>query len=296
MGFAASLAATSACAHGQGAVAGEDAWRIAVAVLLVTAAVFYGVGVRRIRLSKSPRVTVSNRAALFAAGWLTLFGALVWPLAPFTEGLFSAHMVQHELVMVVAAPLLVLARPLAMWAWALPAGWRASAGRPFRARRFAAFWRGFTGPLTATGVHAAAIWVWHLPRVFELSEASAAAHALQHVAFFASAVLFWWALLKPARGARVGAAVGCLFVTMLHTGALGVLLTFSGELWYPAATAHSHAAGLTPLEDQQLGGLIMWVVGGLPYVAAALALAARWFQEPLNKPRAGARAALRAQF
>ena len=287
MGFAASLAATSAWAHGRVAVAGEDAWRIAVAALLVTAAVFYGVGVRRIRLSKSPPVGVSNRAALFAAGWLTLTAALVWPLAPMTVGLFSAHMVQHELVMVVAAPLLVLARPLAMWAWALPGGWRAPAGRPFRARGFAAFWRGITNPLTATLVHAAAIWVWHVPRVFELSEASAAAHALQHVAFFASAVLFWWALLKPARGARVGAAVGCLFVTMLHTGALGVLLTFSGELWYPAATAHSHAVGLAPLEDQQLGGLIMWVAGGLPYVAAALALAARWFMEPLNKSRAG---------
>jgi putative membrane protein len=146
----------------------------------------------------------------------------------------------------------------------------------FQRRTFARSWDALASPLGASIVHAVAIWTWHVPRVFELSEASVAAHALQHTAFFFSAVLFWWALLKPARGSRIGAAVACLFVTMLHTGALGVLLTFSGDVWYPAATAEASRWGLAPLEDQQLGGLVMWVVGGLPYVAAALALAARW--------------------
>lgn len=272
------LAAPFARAHVESGDGADGMLQLVMLALLATAAVLYVTGVRRVLESSSPLTGVRRSAALFAAGWAILFAALVWPLAGYTEGLFSAHMVQHELMMVAAAPLLVLGRPLAMWTWALPARSRAAAARPFRSRGFAGVWNALASPLGATIVHAAAIWVWHVPRVFELSEASAAAHALQHVAFFATGVLFWWALLKPARGARIGAAVGCLFITMLHTGALGVLLTFSGEVWYSSATSHAHALGLTPLEDQQLGGLVMWVVGSLPYVAAALALAARWLR------------------
>jgi putative membrane protein len=280
IGFIAVLAAPLAHAHTPRADEAGATLQLVVGVLLAIACVLYVAGVRHVLAGSAAVAGVRRSAALFAAGWATLFAALVWPLAPFTEGLFSAHMVQHELMMVVAAPLLVLGRPLAMWTWALPARSRAAAARPLRSRAFARVWNRAASPLGATVLHAAAIWTWHVPRVFELSEASAAAHALQHVAFLATGVLFWWALLKPARGARVGAAVGCLFITMLHTGALGVLLTFSADVWYPAATAHAHAFGLTPLEDQQLGGLVMWVVGSLPYVVAALALAARWFTEP----------------
>ena len=266
------------CAWGHADVVGtaDDGLQAVVAGLLGIAAILYAAGLYRVSKRDVSR-SVRLRALLFGAGWLALAMALVSPLAAMSEGLFSAHMIQHELLMVVAAPLLVLGRPLAMWTWALPAGWRASPGRVVHRPRFARLWGALSSPAVATAIHAAVIWVWHLPRVFELSEASVAAHALQHAAFLFSAVLFWWALLKPARrGGRIGAAVGCLFVTMLHTGALGVLLTFSGEVWYPAATAHASHWGLTPLEDQQLGGLVMWVIGGLPYVGAALAIAARW--------------------
>ena len=276
--LAAFFAAPGVWAHTDAAVAGEDALQALVAALLVASAILYGLGLRRMAIASVLPARVRRSAALFTAGWLTLGASLVWPLATITAGLFSAHMVQHELMMVVAAPLLVLGRPLAIWTWSLPERWRSAPARAFRGRAFAALWRRFTTPLGATIVHAVAIWTWHVPRVFELSEASAAAHALQHVAFLFSALLFWWALLKPARGARIGAAVGCLFITMLHTSALGVLLTFSAEIWYPGATAQAARWGLTALEDQQLGGLVMWVVGSLPYVAAALALAARWFR------------------
>lgn len=276
-GLVLAAAAPSAWAHGDAIVAGDAALQAAVAALLVTAAMLYAKGFRRL---PGPHRSATRGAMLFAGGWATLALALVSPLAAWSEGLFSAHMIQHELLMVVAAPLLVLGRPLALWVWALPGQWRSKAGRAVHERSFAGVWRVVSSPLAATVLHAAAIWIWHVPRVFELSEASVAAHALQHAVFLFSAVLFWWALLKPARGGRIGAAVACLFVTMLHTGALGVLLTFSADVWYPSATSHAAHWGLTPLEDQQLGGLVMWVVGGLPYVAAALALASRWFRKP----------------
>jgi putative membrane protein len=122
-----------------------------------------------------------------------------------------------------------------------------------------------------------------VPALFERAEASLVLHTLQHCAFLFTALLFWWAVLMPGRASAIGACVLCLFITMLHTGALGVLLTFSGDVWYPASTAASFRWALTPLEDQQLGGLVMWIPGGIPYVVAALILAGRWFS--LDDPR-----------
>jgi putative membrane protein len=248
------------------------------------------------RLSRSAgthRGPVQRSAACFLLGWLVLAAALVSPLAAATEGLFSAHMIQHELLMVVAAPLMVLGRPLAIWTWALPPAWRSRVGTPFKQERVASAWEFISTPAAAFGLHAAAIWVWHVPILFEAAEVSVGLHALQHSTFLFSALLFWWALLKPARRGGVGAAVVCLFLTMLHTGALGVLLTFAGDVWYPKSTAAAHDWGLTTLEDQQLGGLIMWVPGGVPYVIAALVLAARWLTFDATERRRRLRAAPR---
>jgi len=102
-------------------------------------------------------------------------------------------------------------------------------------------------------------------------------HAWQHASFLGSALLFWWTVLgAPTRRAQ-GAAVVSLFTTMMHSGALGALLTFAAQPWYAGYAGHADpATGLLPLEDQQLGGLLMWIPGGLVYLVAGLALAARW--------------------
>jgi putative membrane protein len=271
------IAAAPAFAHNTGASteAVAEPW---IAATLAIAGALYVRGLYVMyRASGGTPTGVRRSAVLFALGWLTLVLALASPLAAATEGLFSAHMAQHELLMVVAAPLMVLGRPLAIWTWALPEAWRPAAARPFRGSGVSAAWRFASAPLAATVLHGLAIWLWHVPALFESAEESVAMHALQHTAFLGSALLFWWALLKPGRNSAAGAAVLYFFLTMLHTGALGVLLTFSGDVWYPASTAGAHRWGLTPVEDQQLGGLIMWVIGGTPYVVAALAIAARWF-------------------
>jgi putative membrane protein len=277
------LTAPAAFAHADHSDAGAEPW---VAAALLIAGVLYLRGLYLLRRSAGVhRAAVIRTSALFGVGWLVLAGALVSPFAGATEGLFSAHMIQHELLMVLAAPLMVLGRPLAIWTWSLPPAWRRGAASPFRSRGFSRAWRFVSAPLPATVIHAIAIWLWHVPTLFEQAEASVVIHALQHSAFLGSALLFWWALLKPGRESGTGAAVLCLFVTMLHTGALGVLLTFSGEVWYPASTSHAATWGLAALEDQQLGGLIMWVPGGIPYIVAALALAARWFRSGAETPR-----------
>src|SRR5205085_10982078 len=128
-------------------------------------------------------------------------------------------------------------------------------------------------PLLAWALYAAALWVWHAPAFYETALRSRAIHDLQHLCFLGTAFLFWRVLLDPVRRLRLsrGAGVLYLFTTCLQSGALGIYLTLSPRLWYPTY-ALAPAWGLSPLEDQQLAGLIMWVPGCLAYAVAALAL------------------------
>jgi putative membrane protein len=224
-------------------------------------------------------------AAAFAGGWLSLAAALISPLHRLGSVLFSAHMAQHELLMVVAAPLLVLGRPIVPFLWAVPLSWRRAVGCWAATRPVSATWKWMTLPSVAWALHAAAIWIWHAPALYQATLSSETVHTLQHVSFLGSALLFWWALLH-AREGRIArpAAVIYLFTTAVHTSLLGALLTFSTSLWYPLYDSGTLAWGLTPLEDQQLAGLIMWVPAGLSYLIASLALAATWLREPASHP------------
>ncbi|VTU41222.1 cytochrome c oxidase assembly factor CtaG [Variovorax sp. PBS-H4] len=238
----------------------------------------YAVGFARLRQrTRLGRAHRLHHAAAFVAGWLALGVAFVSPLDALGASLFSAHMVQHEILMLVAAPLLVLGRPLGVWLWALPAAARMRIGRGVRAPSVRIAWRWLTLPASAWGLHLAALWGWHIPRAFEAALAHPALHAVQHTSFLASALLFWWTVLAPAarHGGR-GFAMLSLFTTMAHTGALGALLTLAPSPWYASYFESAFAFGFDPLEDQQLGGLVMWVPGGLAYLAAALTVAARW--------------------
>ena len=227
----------------------------------------------------------SWEAAAFIAGWVTLALSLVSPLHRLGSVLFTAHMAQHELLMVVAAPLLVLGRPVIPLLWALPLTWRRTAGGWAAAAPVKRIWVFLTLPLVAWALHAVAIWVWHAPSLYEATLESEAIHTLQHTSFLGTGLLFWWALLRGREG-RLGrpAAVIYLFTTSIHTSLLGVLLTFSTRTWYPLYDATTAVWGLTPLEDQQLAGVIMWVPAGVAYLAAALALAASWLREPTARP------------
>jgi putative membrane protein len=216
----------------------------------------------------------------FAGGWLALFVALVSPLHPWGEVLFSAHMTQHEVLMLVAAPLLVLARPLVPFLWALPVGWRQSVGSLVKRRGWQSIWRALTNPLVAWAIHAVALWVWHVPALFQATLRSDLVHTLQHLSFLGSALLFWWALIQGRQGLMgYGAAVLYVFTTSAHSGALGAMITFAHKVWYPAYGGTTLSWGLTPLEDQQLGGLIMWVPAATVYIIAGLALMVGWMRE-----------------
>ena len=247
-----------------------------VVALLALSSVFYATGVRRLwRRAGRGRGITFGQAARFAAGWLVLCAALVSPIDTLSAELFSVHMLQHELLMVVAAPLLVLSRPLEAWTWALKPAWRKLLARIARIDALHEAWRICSEPIGAWSLHAIAIWVWHVPVLFEAALADEAVHIAQHSCFLSSALFFWWSVFGRGASRHGGASMASLFTTMMHTSALGALLTLAPIPWY-AHYAQASVFGLSALEDQQLGGLLMWVPGGIAYLVAGLAVVAAW--------------------
>lgn len=268
-----------------------------ITVPLAVSGLLYTIGVARLWLKVGIGRGVSIlQAASFASGWILLVVALVSPLHWLGERLFTAHMIEHEILMTIAAPLLVVARPLGGMLWALPPGWRPLVGGVGRVRPLAALWRWLNDPLVATILHGLALWAWHAPRPYEAALANPMLHWIQHLCFFGSAILFWWALLRsPLRQRGYGAAVFYLFATALHSGFLGILLAVARKPIYPHQTSAAPDWGLTALEDQQLAGLIMWVPAGIAYLVAAIILAGLWIRHSSSLGRQGGRHALAAQ-
>lgn len=260
----------------------ETAWTVSPAILMPLAMVgaTYALGTARlIGRSAGGQAALRRQALLFAGGWLVLAVALVTPLHALGQRLFTAHMIEHELIIAVAAPLLAASAPLAALLWGLPRSWRRPLGQLGRAGALMVPWRFASRPVVATVLHGVAIWLWHIPGLFEAALERGALHYAQHASFFGTALLFWWAVL-PRRGreARLVGSIMHLFITAMHTGLLGVLLLVSPRLWYPANAGISELWGLRPLEDQQVAGLVMWVPAGLVYAGVALLLAGIWIR------------------
>jgi cytochrome c oxidase assembly factor CtaG len=211
----------------------------------------------------------------FALGWLVLAGALFSPIDALADRSFALHMLQHELLMLVAAPMFVLARPLEAWTWSLSPYLRRRAAVVTHAKWTKPAWRAITSPSGAWCLHASALWIWHVPALFVAALSHPWVHVLQHACFLGSALLFWWSVLRYRAALHGAGAMVSVFTTMLHTGALGALLTLAAHPFY-LVPGQPTILGLTALEDQQLGGLIMWVPGSLAYLIAGLILAAGW--------------------
>lgn len=251
--------------------------------------IVYGAGVLRVwRAAGVDRGVRVREAVFFTGGWLALMAALVSPLDEWSEQWLAAHMVQHELLMVVAAPLVALGAPLVALLWTLPIASRRRVVAAVKRSRVAPTWALLTAPGVAWLLHGLALWVWHLPRLYDYAVAHEGIHIVQHLCFFGTAGLFWWGLMRGHYG-RVGygAAVVYVFATALHSGLLGAMLTFAPRVWFTAyATAHGGA--LSPLEDQQLAGLLMWVPAGLILVAGGLCFFAAWLRESERRVRPAA--------
>jgi cytochrome c oxidase assembly factor CtaG len=252
---------------------------IAALTLLAALGLAYARGSWRLS-RRAPRAKRHGRAALFWTGWTSLAIALGPPLESWTSHSFAAHMIQHEIMMLVAAPLLVIAKPFGVLLWGLPERAAHALGKAAQARATRGLARRLCSPLVAWFVHAIVLWGWHAPIAFEAALAHPAMHWIQHTSFFVAAAFFWWSVFAAGPLAeRRGAAIVSVFTTAVHTSALGALFTFSTRLWYPAYAPGFAAWNLTAIEDQQLGGLVMWVPGGIVFLVVGLALAGMWLRD-----------------
>ena len=251
-------------------------------LLPLLVALWYAVGVCALwRTAGVGRGVSCAQAFAFGTGIVTLITALASPLDAMADLLFSAHMVQHLLLILVAAPLLILGAPALPALWALPrARRRALGGWWRRAAELRSVVHALTAPGSAFVLHLAALWFWHMPAPYQAALRSPDVHAIEHLSFLGTALLFWWAVAPSLGRPRASEGAGILIVvgTLLHSGALGALLMFSRTPWYPAHEAGARAWGMTTLEDQQLAGLIMWIPASLVYVAAAASLFLRWMR------------------
>lgn len=217
----------------------------------------------------------------FAAAMLSLFIALISPIDPASDELQSAHMIQHMLIMMVAAPLFVVGAPALVMLWALPSRWRQSAGRwMVQIGAWRPPWYLLWHPLLLCVLFAVALWVWHLPALYQAALRSRPVHEVQHISFFIASCLFWRVLLDPLSRWRmnVGAGVVYLFLTSLHATLLGVFMALSPRVWYGDYLPRTASWNLTPLEDQQLAGLIMWMPACMIYALVAAVMFAVWVE------------------
>jgi putative membrane protein len=267
----------------------EWTWEPVTIVLLIASGLVYVRGVRVLwRRAGSGQGISGWQVASFGLGLLSLTLALISPLAWLSEVLFSAHMTQHEILMLVSAPLFCFARPLIAALWAMPHGWRERSGRFTRRRHVARTWRAITSPLVVFLVHTLALWVWHIPALFEAALRDAGVHALQHLSFLLTAALFWWGMMHGRYG-RIGYGVAVLYVflTAVHSSVLGALLTVAPSVWYPWYSASAMTWQVSALHDQQLAGLIMWVPSGVIFIVLGLALFAAWLGESERRAALG---------
>jgi putative membrane protein len=269
-----------------------SAWQpdpIAIAIAALAGA-FYAAGLH----ATGVRAVSRARAGCFVAGVAVALLATMSPLHAAADATFTAHMAQHMLFMFVAAPLIVAGRPALVMALALPAGvrrkgWRIAGTRPVDALTHAA-----RHPLSIFVVYAAAVWLWHLPGLYQAAVRSEAVHALEHATFLATAMAFWGAVARTGPRRRVGypTSMGLVVGTMMQSTWLAAVLTFGGSA-YPIYARRAPLWGVDALADQQTAGSIMWIIPTIAYFGVLGVLFVRWMRA-LDARHARAPAAMEA--
>lgn len=270
-------------AHAGRSVAPHDLWSawnlhpfVVGGVLLVVWAY------RRGRTPGPQRVADRRRTWCFGLAIATVLVALVSPLDAASGALASAHMIQHVLLVVVAAPLLALSAPSSTLLRGTPPALRRASGR---VRRRLGLGHGglrfLRHPATAWLLHVGTLWWWHAAVAYDAAVRNDVLHGLEHLMFLATAVLLWHVVVGPRRSQPTSNGLGVLLIfgVAMQSVLLSLLLTFAREPWYSAYTGTTTRWGLDPLADQQLAGVIMWVPGGFVYLAATLALLVGWLRQ-----------------
>jgi putative membrane protein len=256
-------------------------WRPEVLVPIVLLAALYAVGWWRLhRAARRRPATAWGRLGAYLGGLASIGVALCSPVEYLAELSLSAHMVQHQLLIMVAAPLLLLGEPFPRLLWGLPPGLRRPVAavlvRPGPVRRVL---RVLTWMPVAGAVYTATLWGWHHPLVYEAALRIPPLHDLEHLTFLGTAVLFWWPVVNPAPrlrrltgAAMYGARIAYVVLATAQNTLLGAVLGLAERVLYPTyAAAPRLLADWSPLDDQAFGGGVMWS-GSHMFLVAVLVL------------------------
>jgi len=251
--------------------------------LVVAAAPWYVLGA--LRMLRHPQGVRRLRTAvpLLAAGLVVLVVATGTPLAEYSERRMWTHMTQHVVIIMVAAPLLAAAQPGRVMLIGMGSRTRRAMVRLVHACA------PMLGAPVAWTVQVAALWIWHMPAAYDLAVRSEPAHWCEHLTFLLAS-WFWWDRLFHLARQRGGQGAAALYVAAIVPpgAALGAVLTFPDHLLYPAQAAAARHAGIDPLLDQRLAGLVMWVPLDMVFLGIAIALFGRWLHWLRGEGEAGA--------
>jgi putative membrane protein len=255
-----------------------------VVIGLVLSAGLYAHGWRRLRRrGRGGRILRPWRAWCFGAGLTAVALALLSPIGTFGSLLMSMHMIQHLLLVMVAAPLILLGAPLLPLLWGFRRDTRRRLGRLLHrghpAHRFFAF---LTRPAIALPVFVVVILVWHYPPLYDAAQGRTLTHDFEHFSFLAAALLFYWPLIHPTgtpRRMSYGAGILYLFPAKITGFVIGAALSMAQTPWYQTYIAAPRIWGMSALDDQQLAGLIMWIFGGLLYIFPLILLIVMMIRE-----------------
>jgi cytochrome c oxidase assembly factor CtaG len=254
-------------------------WQPAAILVLIVLGGTYCLGWWRLRWQGHTRLANGWRLAAYLSGLAVLGLALLSPIDTLQSLLFSMHMVQHELLMMVAPPLLLLANPFPIALWGMPAGLRRTIGRLLtRKAPFRRVVRRLTAPWVAWALYVATLWIWHAPIAYNAALNDELIHDVEHITFFATALLFWWHVVGAAPRIHgspgYGVRIGYVLAALVQNEVLAVSISLAHQPLYAYYMTVPRLWDLSVLEDQMLGGAIMWVPGGMMYVLTAIILIA----------------------
>ena len=259
------------------------AWRpdpVVLLPLLLLGSVYAAGQIRLARRGR--RRTMPKEAWLFVAAYFTLVIVLVSPLHVAGEMAFAPHMVQHLLLTLVAAPLLLLARTLPVMLWGLPSRERSGAAALMGGHGpVGRVLRRLAHPLVAWPLFVVGQWTWHQPWAYQLALHDEVAHYAEHVTFFVTALLLWWPVIgAPPVPSPLPYPMRILyaFVAWIPNSLLGAGIALAPALLFPLYQESARTLGIDPLADQQLAGLIMWVPGDLVFLVVLLLVLGAWMR------------------
>ncbi len=242
-----------------------SAWTFEPSVVLGLAlvAAVYVAGLRELdRRGRFGRAVGWRHAPLFALGLVALALALLSPIDAFAGRLLTLHMAQHLLLLAVAPPLLLLGKPIPVLLVGAPHGlvrWVARANR--RTPWLHALSRALVSPALTWPLYVGAFIAWHIPVFYQAALRNEGIHLIEHLCFLFTALLYWWVIIQPAPGrdrVHVGVRMLYIWTAAIPTDGLALLISSRDKLWYPFYAAQPRMWGLSPLDDQRLGGYVMW--------------------------------------